>query len=65
MAATDEIDGEDVAGVRWSHLTAEVVEYADEPTECTIYPGDAPAELLLTTWVSAREGSFVKLGEMR
>lgn len=65
MPATDETDRERVTRYPWSDLTAAVVEYPDEPTECTIYPRDAPTEHLLTTWISARSGAFVDPVEMR
>lgn len=64
MATTDETDRGGVTRYPWSDLTAEVVEYHDEPAECTIYPSDAPPEHLLTTWISARSGSFVDPLEM-
>jgi hypothetical protein len=32
---------------------------------CTIFPLDVAEEELLTTWISAEEGSFVPLAEMR
>lgn len=65
MPETDQPDRDSAIRYPWSDLTASVVEYSDEPTECTIYPGDAPPEQLLTTWISAREGSFVDPTEMR
>lgn len=46
-------------------LAAVVVRHADEPDECTIFPTDADGEEIVTTWISAREGSFVGLDEMR
>lgn len=46
-------------------FAARVETYEDRPAECTVFPVDvAPAERL-TTWISAREGSFVRLAEMR
>jgi hypothetical protein len=42
-----------------------VVPADDSPPECTIFPLDATEDELLTTWVSAEEGSFVALDEMR
>ena len=39
---------------------------ADDGTElCTIYPKDVEADAKTTTWISAEEGSFVALEEMR
>ena len=46
-------------------LLARVEEYDDDPDECTVYPANATATELPTTWVSAEAGSFVSLEEMR
>ena len=45
-------------------FVAVVVNYADEPDECTIYPLGLDDERLLTHWLSAEEGSFVALEAM-
>lgn len=42
-------------------LIARTVESSDGHTECTIYPDRIPREERLTTWITAREGSFVDL----
>lgn len=42
-------------------LRATVVEYDDAPDECTMYPEDASEWERMTTWITAREGSFVDL----
>ena len=44
---------------------ARVEPYDDAPDECTIHPADAPADTLTTTWITAREGSFVRLDAMQ
>jgi hypothetical protein len=44
---------------------AAVVPHDDAPDECTIFPVDVTEDRLVTTWVSAAEGSFVSLAEMR
>jgi hypothetical protein len=44
---------------------AVVVTYDDAPDECTVFPVGASEADLLTTWVSATEGSFVALATMR
>lgn len=42
-----------------------VIEEADEqPTVCTIYSTE-PADSIVTTWVSAEEGGYYKLEEIR
>ncbi|KAB1198102.1 MULTISPECIES: hypothetical protein [Haloferax] len=41
-----------------------VAPYDDAPDECTIFPAGLSEEELLTTWVSAAEGSYVSLDEM-
>jgi hypothetical protein len=46
-------------------LVGTVVEYDDAPDECTVYPLHADDEERLTTWISAKEDSFVGLDEMR
>jgi hypothetical protein len=44
---------------------ARIESYDDAPDECTIHPANATAETLTTTWITAREGSFVRLDAMR
>ena len=44
---------------------ARIETYDDAPDECTIHPADATADALTTTWITAREGSFVRLDAMR
>lgn len=44
---------------------AEVARYSDAPDECTISPAAVDGDALLTTWLSAQEGSYVDLAEMR
>ncbi|SFG59584.1 hypothetical protein SAMN04488063_2530 [Halopelagius inordinatus] len=44
---------------------ATVVSYDDEPDECTIYPADATEDELVTTWISAKSGSYVSLADAR
>lgn len=46
-------------------LIAKTVESGDGHTECTIYPVSVPQEERLTTWITAREGSFVDLDARR
>ncbi|WP_129113258.1 DUF7511 domain-containing protein [Halegenticoccus tardaugens] len=46
-------------------LTAKIVELDDESVECTIYPPDATGMDLMTTWITAGEGSFVDLDSVR
>lgn len=55
--------GDDDAGS--VELRADVTRRATEPDECTIWPHDASGNALLTEWVTAEEGSFVALEEMR
>ncbi|WP_435183186.1 DUF7511 domain-containing protein [Halobellus sp. EA9] len=44
---------------------ARIETYEDAPDECTIFPQDADADELPTTWVSAEAGSYVSLEAMR
>ena len=46
-------------------LAAEVVVSRDRPAECTIYPFVAPDHRQVVRWITATEGSFVALDEMR
>ena len=46
-------------------LVAEVVVSRTGSAECTIYPRELPEAARLTTWITAEEGSFVPLDEMR
>ncbi|WP_049985167.1 DUF7511 domain-containing protein [Halobellus rufus] len=46
-------------------LVARVETYEGDADECTIYPVEAEAAALQTTWISAEEGSFVALDSMR
>ena len=45
--------------------SAVIVSTGHGPDVCTIFPLDVGEEELLTTWISAEEGSFVPLAEMR
>lgn len=60
--ATSESDTEEGLSVQ---LRATVVEYQDDPDECTIYPQDVSHWDRMTTWITAEEGSFVKLETQR
>lgn len=42
-------------------LRTTVVEYEDSPDECTIYPLETSEMELMTTWISAKEESYVDL----
>lgn len=52
-------------GTRSQPLRATLVEYEDAPTECTIHPVDPPTERETTEWITAREGSFASLANLR
>lgn len=43
-------------------LRATIVEYDDAPDECTIYPRGVSGMERMTTWISAKEESYVDLG---
>lgn len=38
---------------------------ADGPDECTIYPAAVDPERRTTTWISAKEGSFLAIEDCR
>lgn len=42
-------------------LGSTIVEYEDAPDECTIYPRGVSGGARTTTWISAKEGSYVDL----
>jgi hypothetical protein len=46
-------------------VLAVVDETAMGRRQCTLFPADVDEERLTTTWLSASEGSFVSLAEMR
>jgi hypothetical protein len=46
-------------------LAAEIVTGNDRPAECTVYPRDATETERMTRWITAEEGSFIALEEMR
>ncbi|RXK46612.1 DUF7511 domain-containing protein [Halorientalis pallida] len=46
-------------------IAAEIVVSRGQPAECTLYPADASGIELMSTWVTAREGSFVSLDTVR
>lgn len=54
------------ASQRWPHfeLACHIESYADGD-ECTVFPADADDETLTTTWITADEGSFVALEDLR
>jgi hypothetical protein len=41
------------------------VESADDGEECTLFPADADAEELVTTWMTAGDDAFVDLADCR
>lgn len=50
---------------RPADLRAVVEEHDDGPDECTLFPPEADDESLVAEWITAEEGSYVALGEMR
>lgn len=46
-------------------LRAIVEKYDDRPDQCTIFPSDEEGVKRMSTWITAREGSFVDLQTMR
>ncbi|WP_254766851.1 DUF7511 domain-containing protein [Salinilacihabitans rarus] len=55
-------DGADPQSPPIDHVT---VENDDAPNECALFPREASEEELLTTWITAHEGSYVDLESMR
>jgi hypothetical protein len=42
-------------------LESIIERYDDQPNECTLYRSDVPERRRLSTWISAKEGSYVDL----
>jgi hypothetical protein len=55
-------NGKEVSG---QQLQAIVEKYEDRPDQCTIFPSSSEGVERMSTWVSAREGSFVDLQTIR
>lgn len=62
---TEQDIGGEAADSEPVELRADVTRRDDGPDECTIWPHDASGSALLTEWVTAEEGSFVPLRELR
>jgi hypothetical protein len=45
--------------------TAEIIVSQNRSAECTVFPPDATDFERLTTWITAKEGSFTSLEDMR
>ncbi|WP_129114412.1 DUF7511 domain-containing protein [Halegenticoccus tardaugens] len=52
---------------RWPVFDVEFVLESDDHgrDQCTLYPREASEEEILTSWISADEGSFVSLVDVR
>jgi hypothetical protein len=46
-------------------LAAEVIVSQNSPAECTVFPPDATDRERMTTWITAKEGSFISPEDMR
>lgn len=55
-------NGREVSG---QQLQAIVEKYEDRPDQCTIFPSASDGVERMSTWVTAREGSFVDIQTMR
>ena len=65
LPAASPADAEPVDGNSRGAYDAVIVSYDDAPDECTVFPVGVGETELVTTWVSAAEGSFVSLATMR
>ena len=61
---TPEMPEAHIAPATDMEYTAIVAPYDDAPDECTIFPEGLTEDEVLTTWISAQEGSYVSLDEM-
>lgn len=50
---------------RSAELDHVTVEYENAPSACTLYPRDCSEADLVTHWLTAEEGSFVDLADVR
>lgn len=41
------------------------VEHVEDGTTCTLFPAECADADLMTNWITAKDGSFVSLAEMR
>ncbi|WP_416840310.1 hypothetical protein [Haloferax sp. DFSO52] len=64
MTTTTREQGSNVSPADDVEYVAIVAPYDDAPDECTIFPTGLSEAELLTTWISAEEGSYVSLDEM-
>jgi hypothetical protein len=64
MTTTTEASGTHASPTDDVEYIAIVAPYDDAPDECTIFPAGISEDELLTTWISAQEGSYVSLDEM-
>ena len=62
---TDRTAAEDLPSRSSPDLEHITVENEDAPDECAIFPCDATENELLTTWVTAQEGSYIDLESIR
>lgn len=46
-------------------LNACVVEYDNQPNQCTIFPSDVPERHQTTMWITAFEGAYVSIDDMQ
>jgi hypothetical protein len=65
MSSSHHDDGRRTGEPGSADLRADVTERDDAPDECTLWPHNASGSALLTEWITAEEGSFVSLEEMR
>jgi hypothetical protein len=65
-ALPDDLRDECEAAAATPHPFASVVvPHDDDPDECTVFPIDVPETELMSQWITAEEGSFVPVHEMR
>ena len=62
-----EFDGDDLEEryANGPELRARTSTQEDGTMECTIFPADTSGEERTTRWISAEEGSYVELPQMR
>lgn len=46
-------------------VRATIVHYESSPDECTLHPARPPEDEQTTAWITAKEGSYVRLASCR
>lgn len=64
MSGDSEVSKANEVPAAWTYR-AVVEEYESRSNQCTIYPRETAGIERMSTWITAREGSYVRLDTMR